>query len=135
MNQANFLFGYKVRTTIIVLVTTKEKIIVYQLNWMLVFRLQTSRKGDPLLLTSNCGLIIGSYKCWHSINVMSSTCTYKEITVWENPMALFSVILDILHLRIKTKTKRFGTDFHLFQGRICWRNLKPSLSMKICIVY
>ena len=37
MKQANFVFGYKVRTTIIVLVTTKEKyIIVHRQNWMLV---------------------------------------------------------------------------------------------------
>ena len=39
VNQANFLFGYKVRTTIIVLVTNQGKIIVYQQNWTLVFRL------------------------------------------------------------------------------------------------
>ena len=38
-NQTNFLFGYKVRTTIIVLGYNQGKIILYQQNWMLVFRL------------------------------------------------------------------------------------------------
>ena len=38
VNQANFLFGYKVITTIIALVTTKKKsLCMYQQNWMLVF--------------------------------------------------------------------------------------------------
>ena len=42
MNQANFLFGYKFITTIIVLVITKEKTFGTNFNqqkWMLVVRL------------------------------------------------------------------------------------------------
>ena len=48
------------------------------------------------------------------IQQMSSACTYKEITVWENPMALFSVTFDILHLRIKRKTNQIWNRFWSF---------------------
>ena len=76
MNQANFHFDYEVITMIIVLVTTKEKLLgtnFNQQNWMLVIWLKTNTLKTLTKYKPHCFLCWREYKEFISLHCVSNS--------------------------------------------------------------
>ena len=97
MNQANFLFGYEVITVIIVLVTTKEKSLVTDINqenWILVIRLMCPTGSDLfclLFVAYYCPLL--SVSKTHKKHKARQTLTFSDFS---DTLSYFIMSLSLL---------------------------------------